>query len=157
MVTLKVLLVDDHDGLRTTVASFLKRQQGVEIVGEAANGVRAIEQTERLRPDLVLMDLDMPECDGFEATREIKTRVPNTRVFILSMHGGDSYRRMAWRSAADGFIEKTSMKNDLVALVADERRRLGEGVRVVAPTVESHPSSWSVMRGPLNIQLQTKK
>ncbi|MCX6135167.1 MAG: response regulator transcription factor [Ignavibacteriales bacterium] len=127
MVTLKVLLVDDHDGLRGSLASFLKKQHGVEIIGEAANGAKAIEQTVKLHPDLVLMDYDMPECDGFKATREIKVRVPNTRVVILSEEAGESYRTMAWRSAADGFIDKGSMKKDLAALVVDERRRLGEG------------------------------
>lgn len=129
MVTLKVLLVDDHDGLRSSLASFLKKQQGVELIGEAANGVSAIEQTEKLHPDLVLMDHDMPECDGFKATREIKMRAPNTRVVILSGEAGESYRTMAWRSEADGFIDKGSMKKDLVALMVDERRRLGEGAR----------------------------
>lgn len=131
MVTLKVLLVDDHDGLRGSLASFLKKQQGVEVIGEAENGVRAIEQTVRLHPDLVLMDRDLPVCDGFEATRAIKSRMPNTRVVILSAEAGESYRSMAWRSAADGFIDKGSMKKDLAALVVDERRRLGEGAQGV--------------------------
>ena len=129
MVTLKVLLVDDHDGLRCSLASFLNKLQGVEIIGEAENGVKAIEQTVRLHPDLVLMDRDLPECDGFKATQEIKLRLPNTRVVILSAEAGESYRSMAWRSAADGFIDKGSMKSDLTALMVDERRRLGEGAK----------------------------
>lgn len=134
MVTLKVLLVDDHDGLRGSLASFLKKQQGVEIIGEAENGVKAIEQTVKLHPDLVLMDFDMPVCDGFKATREIKLRLPNTRVVILSLEASDSYRTMAWQSEADGFVDKGSMKKDLAALVVDERRRLGEGAKgVVMP------------------------
>ncbi len=132
MVTLKVLLVDDNAGVRGTLASFLRRQIGVELIGEASDGLGAIEQAERLRPDLILMDLDLPECDGYQATQLIKSKVPNTRVVILSIHGGESYRRMAWRSAADGFIEKASMKNDLLNLVIDERRRLGEGFAGVA-------------------------
>ena len=132
MVTLKVLLVDDHDELRGSLASFLRKQQGVEIIGEAANGMRAIEQTEKLHPDLVLMDYDMPGCDGFQATRQIKSRVPNTRVVILSAEAGVSYRLKAWRSDADGFIDKGSMKKDLVTLVVDERRRLGEGAGAVS-------------------------
>jgi DNA-binding NarL/FixJ family response regulator len=129
MVTLKVLLVDDHDGLRGSMASFLKKQRGVEIIGEAANGVGAVEQTVKLHPDLVLMDHDLPVCDGFKATRQIKSVLPNTRVVILSMEGGDSYRTMAWKSEADGFIDKGSMKKDLAALVVEERRRLGEGAK----------------------------
>jgi len=131
MVTLKVLLVDDHDELRGSLASFLRKQQGVEVIGEAANGIRAVEQTEMLRPDLVLMDYDMPGCDGFQATKQIKSKVPNTRVVILSAEGGASYRLQAWRSDADGFIDKGSIKKDLAALVVDERRRLGEGANVL--------------------------
>jgi DNA-binding NarL/FixJ family response regulator len=124
MNRVKVLLVDDHDRFRQSVASFLNEQGFVEIVGEAVNGEEAIAQTEQLRPDLVLMDLDIRERDGFEATREIKLRVPRTKVVILSMHGGEAYRRMAWRHAADGFIDKSSMKNALLDVLQIERLRL---------------------------------
>ena len=113
MNRLKVLLVDDHERFRQSVASFLSEQGFIEIVGEAVNGVEGIALTEKLHPDLVLMDLDMPEHDGFEATREIKLRAPGTIVVLLSMHGDEAYRRMAWRHAADEFIEKSSLKNAL--------------------------------------------
>lgn len=124
MKTLKVLLVDDHEGFRKSLTCFLSEQYGVEIVGEAVNGRDAVDQTEKLHPDLVLMDLDMPEGDGFQATREIKLRVPDTKVVILSMHGGEVYRRMAWRHAADGFIDKSSMKSALLDVLLNERSRL---------------------------------
>jgi DNA-binding NarL/FixJ family response regulator len=127
MNTLKVLLVDDHERFRKSVATFLCEQAFVEIVGEAMNGEDAIIQTEKLRPDLVLMDLDMPEHDGFQATREIKLRVPQARVVILSMHNGEAYRRMAWRHAADGFIDKADMKVDLLETISREKSRLGAG------------------------------
>ena len=125
MNTLKVLLVDDHERFRKSVASFLCELAFVEIVGEAVNGEDAIAQTERLHPDLVLMDLDMPERDGFQATREIKLRVPHTKVVILSMHDGEAYRRMAWRHSADGFIDKAEMKDDLLKVISREQGRLG--------------------------------
>ena len=105
MNTIRVLLVDDHAGFRSSLASFLMKQRGVVIVGEAENGDEAIERAERLQPDLILMDLNMPGRSGFEATQEIKRRSPRTRVVILSVHGGDIYRRMAWRYAADGVID----------------------------------------------------
>lgn len=135
MNRLKVLLVDDHERFRQSVASFLNEQGFVDIVGEAVNGNEAIEQTERLRPDLVLMDVDMPLRDGFEATREIKLQRPETKVVILSMHGSEIYRRTAWRYAADGFIDKASMKSELLAAIANVQSNLGGSkVATVAAT-----------------------
>jgi DNA-binding NarL/FixJ family response regulator len=124
MNRLKVLLVDDHEWFRQSVVSFLNEQGFVEIVGEAVNGEEAIAQTEQLRPDLVLMDLNIRERDGFQATREIKLRVPRTKVVILSMYDGEVYRRMAWRHAADGFIDKSSMKSALLEVLLSERSKL---------------------------------
>jgi DNA-binding NarL/FixJ family response regulator len=124
MNKVKVLLVDDHDRFRQSLASFLNEQGFVEIVGEAINGKEAIGQTEELHPDLVLMDIDIRERDGFEATREIKLRAPRTKVIVLSMHGGEAYRRMAWRHAADGFIDKSSLKSALLDVLLNERLRL---------------------------------
>src|SRR3989304_9116731 len=91
---LKVLLVDDYERFRRSLASFLTKQRGVQVIGEAANGGEAIAETERLQPDLVLMDLEMPDPGGTEAMREIKMRVPRTRVVILSPYGREIYRRM---------------------------------------------------------------
>jgi DNA-binding NarL/FixJ family response regulator len=124
MKRVKVLLVDSHDRFRHSVASFLNEQGFVDIVGEAINGDEAIVQTEQLRPDLVLLDPGIRERDGFEATREIKLRAPGTKVVILSMHGDDAYRKMAWRHAADGFIEKSSLKSALLDILLSEQQRL---------------------------------
>lgn len=124
MTPIRILIADDHEGFRRSLATFLTTQQGVEIIGEAKDGVEAVERAQALRPTLVLMDLDMPNCDGFEATRQIKSLVPDTRVVILSIYGDDVYRRRAWKYAADGFIDKSAMKNALLALLLDERNRL---------------------------------
>lgn len=132
MNNIKVLLVDDYERFRRSLASFLRTQRGVQVVGEAANGDEAIAETERLQPDLVLMDLEMPERGGFEAMREIKLRAPQTRVVILSPHGSEIYRRMAWHNAADGFIDKSSMKRDLLAILLSEQERVGDDVAVAA-------------------------
>ena len=85
MPTLKVLLADDHEGFRRILSSFLRTQKGVEVVGEAADGREAVDQAERLHPDLIFMDLHMPNYDGIEATKAIKGRFPLTRVFIPSI------------------------------------------------------------------------
>ncbi len=123
MCTVKVLLVDDFEGFRHSLRSFLASQPGFEVVGEAVDGNEAIEQAEKLHPDLVLMDLEMPNKDGFDATREIKHRLPDTRVVILSMHNSDVYRRAAREFRADDFIDKNSMKYALVAVLTDEQAR----------------------------------
>lgn len=123
---LRVLLVDDYEKVRRSLASFLMTQRGVQVIGEAANGHDAVLQTEMLQPDLVLMDLDMPDRGGLDAMREIKMRAPGTRVVILSPHGSDIYRRMAWKHSADGFIDKSSMKQDLLEIILGELDRISE-------------------------------
>ena len=128
MNKLRVLLVDDHAGFRSSLAAFLMKQGGVIVVGEAENGEEAIEQAEKLQPDLILMDLNMPVRGGFEATQEIKRRSPQTKVVILSMQGGEIYRRMAWRYAADGFIDKASVKRDLLSVIFSEQGKSGAGL-----------------------------
>ncbi|MCX6135168.1 MAG: response regulator transcription factor [Ignavibacteriales bacterium] len=123
MCTVKVLLVDDFEGFRHSLRAFLRSQPGFEVVGEAVDGNDAIEKAEQLHPDLVLMDLEMPNKDGFDATREIKRRSPETRVVILSMHNSDVYRRAAREFRADDFIDKNSMKYALTAVLMNEQAR----------------------------------
>ena len=134
MNKLRILVADDHEGFRRSLSAFLQTQAGVEIVGEARDGVEAVNQTARLHPDLVLMDLQMPNRDGYTATKEIKTNLPETKVVILSMYGDDLYRRQAWQFAADGFIDKSAMKNALKLFLNTELTRR-EIVPVQSPGV----------------------
>lgn len=120
MNTIKILVADDHAGFRQSLSSFLKTQQGVEIIGEAADGIEAVDQTEKLHPDLVLMDMEMPKRNGFQATKDIKERSPETRVIVLSMHSGETYKQMALLHRADGFIEKSALKLGLLTLLRNE-------------------------------------
>jgi two-component system response regulator NreC len=130
--SLKVLLADDNDSFRSLLTSFLGSHDGVEVVGDAADGLEAVRLAEYLKPDLVLMDLEMPIKDGFEATREIKRRWPKTRVVILSVYSSEVYRRAARDFGADGFIDKNSMKDALVALLMEEQARRAEAAVKVA-------------------------
>jgi len=123
MKRMKVLLVDDHERFRRSIASFLNEQGCVDVVGEASNGDDAIAQTEKLLPDLVLMDVNIPNRSGIEVTRQIKLHSPKARVVILSMHGSDIYRRAATQFAADGFIDKNAMKEDLLAIITAGQTR----------------------------------
>jgi DNA-binding NarL/FixJ family response regulator len=123
MYTLKVLLADDHESFRRILSTFLKAQQGIEIVGEAVNGQEVVEKAEHLHPDLILMDVHMPLQNGIEATKTIKNHLPSTRVFILSMDISEFCQKNA-RECADGFIAKSSMKNALLSILAYEQQLL---------------------------------
>jgi two-component system response regulator NreC len=112
---LKILLADDHADFRRTVHDFLARMPNISVIGEASNGVEAVEQVERLHPDIVLIDISMPSQNGLEATRIIKERWPATRVVVATMHDNPLYRTKANEVHADGFIVKSSMKPGLVA------------------------------------------
>lgn len=114
---MRILIVDDFAPFRCLLADFLGRRPEVELVGEAVNGQEALTEADRLRPDLVLMDVSMPVLSGYDAARLIKERHPNTLVVILSPHSGEAYRSAAWESRADAFIEKDMMKSGLAQLL----------------------------------------
>ena len=121
MYALKVLLADDHESFRRILSTFLKSQQGIEVVGEATNGGEAIAQVEILFPDVVLMDISMPLMNGLEATRIIKQRWPGTKVLIATTYDDPTYRMQALEARADGFILKGSLKPSLEATFGAQR------------------------------------
>ena len=123
MNAIRILVADDHRDFREAVCDFLSQLPNIVVVGEAVDGDDALVQTGRKQPDLVLMDLEMPKQDGFEATREIKRRWPKTRVVILSVYSSEVYRRAAREYLADGFIDKNSMKDALLAVLMDQQAR----------------------------------
>jgi len=117
---LRVLLADDHDGFRRVLALFLRSLRGIEIVGEAMDGVDAVEKCDRLQPDLVLMDIHMPRRNGIEATKAIKSHWPQTIVIMMSVDSSETYQRNA-QMVGDGYLPKTSMKKPLLSLLVSER------------------------------------
>jgi len=86
----------------------------IEVTGEAQNGMEAIQQARALNPDVILMDLELPILDGYEATRQIKAEWPGMRVIILSIHDGEEEHRRAREAGADGFVVKGAQYRDLV-------------------------------------------
>lgn len=112
--TTRVLLVDDQQLIRQGVRSILSRDPGIEVVGEAENGRHALEQARRLRPDIVLMDIDMPEMDGIAATAEIRRTMPETRVVALSMHEDIQVVGEMLQAGARGYLLKNHVEHDLV-------------------------------------------
>lgn len=127
-----VLLADDHALVRRGFRKILEDDSYVRVIGEASNGVEAIEMAERLKPKVVVMDLAMPELDGVQATKEIVKHLPGTSVLILSMHSDDNYIRNAIDAGAKGYLLKNAIDVDLVGAVkcvAEGRRYLGSGLK----------------------------
>jgi two-component system nitrate/nitrite response regulator NarL len=110
---IRVLLVDDHLLFRKGLARLLDAQPDFEVVGEAADGLEAIEQTRLLGPDLVLMDIRMPNCNGFEATRRIKDQMPDMHVVMLTVSDDEQDLATAVRHGADGYLLKDLMPETL--------------------------------------------
>ncbi len=113
----KILIVDDHDMVRSTVRSLLKPGAGWIVCGDARDGLEAIEETKRLRPDLVVMDVSMPRMDGLAATRTIRRDVPETKVIIISQNDPRLMQKEARSAGAEGFIEKSRIARNLVPAI----------------------------------------
>jgi DNA-binding NarL/FixJ family response regulator len=124
-----VLLADDHRLVRLGFRRMLEDEPDIEVVGEADNGLQAIELAEKLRPTVAVVDMAMPELDGVQAILEIDRRAPDTRVLVLSMYDERSYVRNALKAGALGYVLKNAIDVDLVSAVkavAEGRRFLSE-------------------------------
>jgi DNA-binding NarL/FixJ family response regulator len=119
LITSRILVVDDHPLLRKGFVFTLSSEPDLEVVGEAASGLEALELCQETRPDLVLMDISMPIMDGIEATRGVKERCPKTLVLVLTAHEDDSLMLEAIRAGAVGYLLKGSSPRSLVASVRD--------------------------------------
>lgn len=128
---IRILLADDHVMVRQGFRMILAAQPDMEIVGEAGNGREAVELAEKLQPDLVVMDVAMPELNGIEATRRIAASAPRTRVLALSMYKDSVYVREILRAGARGFLLKDAIDRDLLAAV----RAVAAGEGYLSPAV----------------------
>jgi DNA-binding NarL/FixJ family response regulator len=108
-----VLLADDHDILRQGLKMLLSLQPEIEVVGEARTGREAVEQTLQLHPDVVVLDISMPDMDGLEACKQIRAQAPATNVLILTMHESEEYFFQALRAGAAGYLVKKAAPPDL--------------------------------------------
>jgi DNA-binding NarL/FixJ family response regulator len=128
---LRVLIADDDDLMRAGLRAVLSSDEEVEVVGEAADGREAIDRTRRLQPDVVLMDVRMPNVDGIAATREIVTAVPRARLLILTTFEDDDYVFGALRAGASGFLLKRTRPEQLIAAI----HTIAAGEALLSPAV----------------------
>jgi NarL family two-component system response regulator LiaR len=112
-----VLVVDDHAVVREGLRTFLELQEGVEVVGGAGDGEEAIREAERLRPDVILMDLVMPKLDGVGAMRELRRRLPAIRVIVLTSFGDDERLLPAIQAGAAGYLLKNAQPKELARAI----------------------------------------
>lgn len=133
MDRIRVLVVDDHALVRQGIVTFIQPYDDLEVVGEAMNGREALARAGELRPDVVLMDVRMPNMDGIAATRALKSLFPKVKVLILTSFGEVEHVRAALRAGADGYLLKDLSADEL----ADAIRATGRGDMPLAPHVTS--------------------
>jgi DNA-binding NarL/FixJ family response regulator len=121
-MSLRILVVDDHAVVRRGVRSLLESHEGWEVCGEATTGRDAVEQSRRLRPDVVVMDLSLPELNGLDATRHILNDAPETEVLVLTMHQSEELARDVLQAGARGYVLKSDADENLIAAVENLRQ-----------------------------------
>ena len=154
MNTLRILIADDHEVARKGIRALIESHPGWEVCGEAADGREAVKIAARLKPDLVLLDIGMPSLNGLDATRQILSESPDTRVLILTMHDSEQVVREVLAAGARGFLLKSDAGRDLVSAVeALQARRTFFTTKVAQlvlegylhPGPESEPPHQSVL------------
>jgi DNA-binding NarL/FixJ family response regulator len=118
----RVLVVDDHPAFRRALTSALRMVDDIEVAGEAGGGVAACEEAEQLSPDVVLMDLSMPDLSGIDAMKKIHEATPGLPVVILTAHADDGVERAAREAGARGFLAKGTALHDLVVVLHEAAR-----------------------------------
>jgi DNA-binding NarL/FixJ family response regulator len=130
-MTFRVVIVDDDDLMRAGLRAVLSSDDGVQVVGDAADGQEAVECTRRLRPDVVLMDVRMPTMDGITATREIVAAAPQSRILILTTFEDDDYVFGTLSAGASGFLLKRTRPEQLIAAIGT----IAAGESLLSPSV----------------------
>ena len=133
MESIKILIVDDHEVVRDGLSVMMERQEDFSVVGEAKNGQEAIERTRALRPDVILMDLRMPEMDGVEAMRQIRAEDDAVKFIVLTTYDTDEYIFDAIEAGAKGYLLKDASREDLFKAV----RTVNQGESLIEPGVVS--------------------
>jgi len=130
---IRILVVDDHTILRVGLRMMLNAQPDIEVIGEASDGNQAVSEAMRLVPDVILMDIAMPDCNGIEATRQVKRLQPETRILVLTMHENEEYLFQVLRAGASGYILKEAADTELITAI----RTVSSGRFYLSPSAQS--------------------
>jgi DNA-binding NarL/FixJ family response regulator len=131
MERIKVLLVDDHSLFRRGVASVLAGQEDMEVVGEAADGIEAIEKARKLTPDVVVMDLEMPNCGGLEASQVLQTELPQINILVLTVSDKEADLFSAIKAGAKGYLLKNAEPEEITQAII----HIAKGGVIVSPSM----------------------
>jgi DNA-binding NarL/FixJ family response regulator len=137
----RIILADDHRIVREGLRSLLKRQRGLDVVAEADNGITTIQLTMELRPDVVIMDITMPDLNGIEATRQIIAALPSTKVIALSMHADKQFIAGMFQAGAVGYLRKDCASEEITLAI---RTALRERM-YLSPTISGLSSSIEIL------------
>jgi two-component system response regulator NreC len=129
-----IVLADDHHVVRQGLRTLLESESDFRVIGEAGDGLEAVQLVERLQPDVLVLDLMMPSLNGLEVTRRVGQRSPQTRIVILSMHSSEAYVLEALRHGAAGYVIKASSAADLIKAV----REVTAGRHYLSPPLSEH-------------------
>jgi len=133
MEPIKVLVVDDHTLFRRGIASALEDEASIKIVGEAADGLEAIKKAEEIVPDVILMDLNMPNCTGLEATQALQTKMPQINILVLTVSDNEADLFAAMKFGAKGYILKNTDPEELIRAIT----HIAQGGVIVSPLMAS--------------------
>jgi len=133
MEQVKILLADDHTMLRKSLRVLLERVSSFEIIGESENGVEAVRMSDELNPDVIVMDIGMPELNGIEATKRILTKHPEIRIIILTMYSNEEYVAQIFKSDASGYIVKDSAPEELIEAI----KAVSAGKKYISPKLST--------------------
>jgi DNA-binding NarL/FixJ family response regulator len=131
MNPVKVLVVDDHALFRRGITTVLASQENIKIMGEAADGLEAIEKAEKLAPDVILMDLNMPRCSGLEATQVLHTKMPQMNILVLTVSDNEADLFAAIKFGATGYILKNTEPEDLIQAIL----HIAQGGVIISPVM----------------------
>jgi DNA-binding NarL/FixJ family response regulator len=152
MSKVKVLLVDDHGLVREGIKMILERERHFEVVGEATDGRKALAALQKVRPDVILMDISMPNLNGFEAIFQIKRSYPDAKILVLTVHTNEEYVYKSLKAGALGYLVKDSAVSELVGAV----KAVAEGKPYLSPSISkgvvdrlTHPGEMAEEDSPL--------
>lgn len=131
MKQIQILLADDHNILRQSLSLLLSKEDEFDVIGEAEDGIQAVELAEKLNPQVVLMDIAMPHLNGIEATRRIKRKHPDIKILVLTMHSDERYISQVLRAGASGYLLKDASKDELITAI----KTVNRGESYLSPSI----------------------